>query len=349
MSVEKIFRGSPRYYEKVANVIFGNNKLDFLSLNLPPICNYHCNFCFSSNTSNNPELLKKARENTLTFEEYTSILQQAKALGVRHLEISGEGEPDFPLFRNTLEHIIREASRLNIHTTLFTNGSWLNEKRLEFIKNNNASLVISIKYLNQEKYDHAVKINGSFNKVIKNIELAQDILGGNIEENNYQIYRLALFGAVLGDNQQDIEELRNYCDQHDLFFSLSSLIPQGNSAGAYVDCEAQENIVKQFSHSSMILADSSQQSTGKEVCGTFYYGIGINYDGEVVFDAHASDAVGLIGNIRTLNLARAVTQQRVIRDLFYQQFGQCYCPLRDPSYANFIAYLKRNETTANPV
>ena len=333
----KIFRGSPIYYEQIEGVTFGTNPLDFLSLNLPPLCNYHCSFCFASETSDNQARLNEIRRNSLSKDEYTRIIQEAKSLGARHLEISGEGEPDLPIFRDTLRHIIDQATEQGIHTAVFANGSWLDENLLNFLRDRDTSLVVSIKYMNPEKYDTVVGIKGSFRKVTENINLARQIFGSHLETDGYSIYRLALFGAVLEDNGEDNAHLRRFCDENDIFFSLSTRIPHGRSEGVLVDFAQQETVVNEYSHGSMILADSSRGELGFSVCGTFYYGLGINYDGEIVFDAHADDTKGMIGNVREIGLTEAIRRQREIRDSFYREGGTSYCPLRDLSYPDFIS------------
>jgi MoaA/NifB/PqqE/SkfB family radical SAM enzyme len=96
-SKERIFRGSPHYYERVRGISLGENELDFLSLNVPPRCNYRCAFCLSGMGK------KQKIQNPLTRRELYGIIIQAKNLGAFHVEISGEGEP--LLYRRMLENI----------------------------------------------------------------------------------------------------------------------------------------------------------------------------------------------------------------------------------------------------
>ena len=86
---QKIFRGSPAFYEQIEGITFGSSPLDFLSINLPPLCNYHCNFCFVSGTLDNQNHLSEIRSKSLTPDEYTRIIHEARNLRLRHIEISG--------------------------------------------------------------------------------------------------------------------------------------------------------------------------------------------------------------------------------------------------------------------
>src|SRR4030065_775882 len=86
----RVFRGWPSYYEKVKGIRFGKNELDFLSVNVPPICNFNCSICFSAL----PEGFEKVSlKNILTNVEIRSFLSQGKQLGLFHIDISGQGEP----------------------------------------------------------------------------------------------------------------------------------------------------------------------------------------------------------------------------------------------------------------
>ena len=337
----RLFRGSPAYYERAEGIVFGKNALDFLSLNLPPVCNYRCRFCFAGETAGNQCRMEQIRTRSLSGDEYTDLIREAARLGVKHLEISGEGEPDLPMFRETLRHMIEQATRNNIRTCLFVNGSLLDEPLLRFLRDQNVSLVISIKHMDPARYDQAVGIGGAYGRVMENIGLARSFFGGHEDVNGFSVYRLALFGMVLEDNEQDNARLRMFCDENGIFFGLSTRIPHGLSEGMAVDQVKQEVVVDRYAHGSMILADSSQERLHFPVCGTFYFGLGIGYDGEVVFDAHADDTKGMIGNVRTIGLAEAVRRQREMRDAFYREGGCSYCPLRDRSYLGFISRYRQ--------
>ena len=70
------------------------------------------------------------------------------------------------------------------------------------------------------------------------------------------------------------------------------------------------------------------------MCGTFYYGIGVNMYGDRLFDAHAGVS---IGNIATMSLQNAVTLQRQLVSKLYSEYAvDSYCPMRDPKYQRFF-------------
>jgi PqqA peptide cyclase len=83
-------------------------------------CPLHCVYC------SNPQELT-ARANELSTETWTRVFQQAAALGVMQLDLTG-GEP---LARPDLTILIQSARAANLYTNLITSGLPLDEKRLD--------------------------------------------------------------------------------------------------------------------------------------------------------------------------------------------------------------------------
>jgi PqqA peptide cyclase len=83
-------------------------------------CPLACPYC-----SNPMEL--KAYESELSTEAWISVFQQAAALGVLHVHLSG-GEP---ASRRDLEALTKGASAAGLYTNLITSGIGLTEKRMD--------------------------------------------------------------------------------------------------------------------------------------------------------------------------------------------------------------------------
>ncbi|HTW24330.1 MAG TPA: pyrroloquinoline quinone biosynthesis protein PqqE [Candidatus Baltobacteraceae bacterium] len=83
-------------------------------------CPLHCVYC-----SNPLELTRRAGE--LSTETWTSVFQQAAAMGVLQTDLTG-GEP---LARTDLAEIVRSARAAGLYVSLITSGMPLDERRLE--------------------------------------------------------------------------------------------------------------------------------------------------------------------------------------------------------------------------
>src|SRR5258708_16949286 len=83
-------------------------------------CPLHCVYC------SNPQELS-TRANELRAETWTHVFQQAAALGIMQVDLTG-GEP---LARPDLPALIRTARAANLYVNLITSGLPLHEKRLD--------------------------------------------------------------------------------------------------------------------------------------------------------------------------------------------------------------------------
>jgi MoaA/NifB/PqqE/SkfB family radical SAM enzyme len=332
-----LFRGSPLYWERARNIALGSSELDFLSINLRPICNYRCSNCLSG--MGDPQEIT----GTLSTDETQELISQARDLGVLAIEVSGEGEPLVDMRR--LEEIIRFNDQLGIITTLFSNGSLLNRENIEYFANNNVSLAISMDYFNRLDYEQDTCRNGSFNQVLNNVILAREIYARHInEENNYRIHRLAIHSIANAQNLNQIPLIGDFCGD-DIFYSVAPIANIGNATEhpelTQINQQRITQIIERCSDGNLILSDSAREMHGQDLCGTFIYGIGIRHDGEVLFDAHAFTTSGIIGNIRDTELRELISRQRNLRNLFYERFSNGgFCPLRDPNYQRFVQHIR---------
>lgn len=280
---------------------------------------------------------------TLSTEETHELISQARDLGVLAIEISGEGEP--LVDRRRLEEITHYNNEIGIITTLFSNGSLLNRKILEYFADNNVSLAISMDYFNGEDYEQDTCRNGSFDNLISNINLAREVYSRHLEEENgYQIRRLAIHSIANARNLGQIPQIAQFCGD-DILYSVAPIANVGNATNppelTQINQQRIQQVIWQYSDGNLILSDSAREEHGQNLCGTFIYGIGIRHDGEVLFDAHAFTTSGTIGNVRDIELRELIRRQRELRDLFYERFaGSGFCPLRDPNYQTFLQHLR---------
>src|SRR6266436_6642566 len=99
--------------------MFASNPLALIA-ELTHRCPLHCVYC------SNPQELT-ARTNELPTETWTRVFQQAAALGVMQLDLTG-GEP---LARPDLASLIQSARAVGLYVNLITSGLPLDEKRLD--------------------------------------------------------------------------------------------------------------------------------------------------------------------------------------------------------------------------
>jgi MoaA/NifB/PqqE/SkfB family radical SAM enzyme len=284
----KILKASSYYLEDVRGFDLEdraqNGNLSFILLNQPPICDYHCRRCFM------PDYRRQnySQKQSLTLQDYEKILKDAGDNGIICLELSGEGEP---LLSRDLQKIIKSADRNGLMTTLITNGNTIDEKRIAYYRNHNVTLVFSLHTLDKSKYEQDNRCSGSFERKIEHIKRASEIYSGTKkEENGFEVYRLAIHTTLQRDNIGEIEQLKHFCHNWGIFFSIAPLALVG-SALEHPEIYPQngEKLIDEVvfnGDNSIIHSHSSKKVFGREVCGTAFYGLNIGWDGAILFDAH---------------------------------------------------------------
>ena len=342
MPTKSYLAGSPYHLEDILGINpyerARRGTLTHLLLNQPPVCDCHCRRCFM------PASRRGVHQNELTLEEYCGVVRDAAKAGIICLEISGEGEP---LLSDKLSGVIQCAKECGLITTLITNGHALTDDFVEFAFGCNVTLVLSLFSLDCALYEMDNSLPGSFENTFRSIERAAQIYrpGNSIVGDKY-VYRIAIHTTAQADNLGELDNIRSFCDQHGIFFSIAPLAPVGGGAALlnlHVPTDGYA-IAEDNGHNSIILSHTSKHEVGREVCGTCLYGLNIGYDGNVLFDAHAGYEVGgMLGNVRTECITELIQRQRRFAPLMFSQIDG-FCPIRDPKWSHFL-----NDFIANPV
>ena len=98
-----------------------NNLMTHIELEISNPCNERCLHCYRGCNS--------TRKGFLSAAQTKNVLKQAKNLGVKSVTITG-GEA---LLNPEWREIVEIADDLDYQTSLFTNGSLLNEKDMDFL------------------------------------------------------------------------------------------------------------------------------------------------------------------------------------------------------------------------
>ena len=340
----KILKASPYYLEDVLGLKLDERaaigKISYLLLNQPPLCDAHCRRCFM------PEYRRDSSfTNALTLKESKKVLEQAREYGALCLEISGEGEPT--LSKN-LNGIIQHADSLDYLTTLITNGHNLTEEEIEFYRCHNVTLIFSHFSLDQHKYEQDNNNPGSFDSKMMALERAAQIYSGAIErKEKCDIYRLAIHATLQQDNINDILEIKKYCKEREIFFSIAPLAQTGcalDHPNLRLEDVLKVNgkdialseVPSKLGDNSIIHSHSSARELGREVCGTCFYGLNIGYDGNLLLDAHAGYEIGnLLGDVRNNSIKKLIKRQREISWKLFNEIDG-FCPVREDGLVNLI-------------
>ncbi len=324
--MQKILSASPYFWEKARGVDLAKRheegKLSFLLPNQPPACDARCRRCFM------PPERRDRTKGALTLDEWKKVLEDGLRMGVLSLEFSGEGEP---LRSKMTLPLVQYAASMGILSTLITNGHEIDEAKIEELANAGATLVFSLHTLNRTGYESDNGYVGSFETKMKAIEMAAEMFRGTtVIENGYSVSKLAIHTILQADNQDEVGHLREFCHEHEIFFSIAPLAQTGNALlhPEIRTANAGEGIVG-LGDGSIIHSETSRRIYGREVCGTAAFGMSIGFEGNLLLDAHGGYEIGsTLGNIRSDSFETLYrTWKMAIEQMFRETVG--FCPVRD--------------------
>ena len=172
-----------------------NNSITHIELEISNPCNERCLHCYRGCNS--------TRKGFLSAAQTKNVLKQAKNLGVKSVTITG-GEA---LLNPEWREIVEIADDLDYQTLLFTNGSLLNEKDMDFLSNvkNLKEVQISLYSMEESVHDSITGLKGSCEKTKNAIKLLRE-------------RKIPLFVScsVMKENKSAVFDVMRWCDDNNI-------------------------------------------------------------------------------------------------------------------------------------
>lgn len=135
----------------IKNDHFIKFQLSRLGIELTGNCNLDCRFCTSENVAYRTCGCKKWNdEKLMSYTDYEKLIKDAVKLGLKRIDFLG-GEPLVEW--DMLKKLIILASKYEIISYVFTNGSLLNQDIIDFFAYYRVCIVIQLFGNSQEEYD----------------------------------------------------------------------------------------------------------------------------------------------------------------------------------------------------
>jgi hypothetical protein len=284
----------------------------------------------------------------LTVGETNSLIREAGDLGFRVLGIAGEGEP---LLDDNLPRIIHEANRSGLIPYIFTNGSRLDYETARYMKNHGASLVINLDSLSEEKYERMNEVDGSFDTVMRNLQIAKEMFSDTYSEiGGHSLRRIAINTVVSGHNIDEVFLNRHWCGEDvelqpfsdfcggDFVLVYNTPMATGRAASDS-GFTLTGNIEEKIASSGVIPLGTISDGSW---CAYMRNGISVGAGGEVLLCPYSLESAGALGNVRDSGLGPHLGVANSVVDGFYEKNGHARCILRHPKYIELIEELKKN-------
>ena len=327
---KKILKGFPPHIQ--AQYGFNVDKPTFFGIHMEPICNFKCRKCFIGEQKKLYDV-----QPTLTMEEIKSIMKNAYNAGVKVMGITGAGEP---LLDPRIKEIISESNRLGFITIIPTNASVLTKELLEFLRDNNVTLSLSFDSTNCNTFTSLTGTNRQvFEKVLANVKMAQEVYANTMKEvivngQKVLLHRIAIHMTIQNENKDDIEEVRKIV-KADTLFSLSPLAQTGFAQNTKKP-KTSEELNKDLTEKHIVICYDNEHSC--DVCGFFKYGIDMNFDGQLLLDAHAIETRHIFKNIRDFkyDITAAYREAVEYKNEFIENWIDGFCPVRSAKLNDWI-------------
>jgi radical SAM protein with 4Fe4S-binding SPASM domain len=172
------------------------NSLVSFTLELTARCNNNCRHCYI----NLPEDDQQTKVEELSFEEISSIVDQAVDLGAVWCLITG-GEP---LLRDDFEEIYLYLKRKGLLVTVFTNGTLITQKHVDlFKKYPPRDLEVTVYGITQKTYAAVTREPGLFHAFMNGVNL---LLKNDI--------RVNLKNVTIKANLNEFQDIAAFCRKH---------------------------------------------------------------------------------------------------------------------------------------
>ena len=178
-----------------------------LRITLTNRCNVNCLYCHHDG------MVKSKDE--MTADEVYTICKVAKKIGVRKIRLSG-GEP---LLKKDIVDTVRKINSLDFRDISMTTNGILLEKYAQDLKDAGLDRVnVSLDTLNRETFEF-----------ITQKDYLEDAKKGILKAVDVGLYPVKINMVIMKDiNQDEIDEMFEFCKEHDIVLQLIELIESEN-------------------------------------------------------------------------------------------------------------------------
>ena len=289
----------------------GSDSLFYLTLWTRGGCNQGCVYCATKGWEQDVA--------PLSLKETVDVINQAKALHVKEVNINGSGEP---LLWQETKDLVRYIRSSGIACRITTNGTLITPEVARWLYDNQVSLVVKLHSVaDPAKHDELVGKAGSYDLVRRGLDNLLAVGYPAVDEDDHYRYtQLGIMTLLAKPCYADIEGVLSFCAQNAFYPMLDDIVVAGSMT--------RELFLRwglSDSESAKVIGDSFQRIMGyplttdvADVCAIDVGGVFIGRNGEYYADREGSccDALATtgFGDIRTKKLAEIWNELLSLRE-----------------------------------
>lgn len=200
---------------------WNNGKLLTAQIETSNLCDLLCEYCFRAEIDINS---KKRLPNEITVDRTLGVIDEIVSLGAKTINIIGAGEPTVD---PAMLDIVKYISSKDVTPLIFTHGARLDEKLVQELYDNSASVIIKVNSFNPAVQDQLVNRYGYTEKRDKGLQLLLEA-GFNKPTEQYTT-RLGIDSVICKENKDEILDIHRYCRESNIMPLIKTFIPAGRT------------------------------------------------------------------------------------------------------------------------
>lgn len=181
-------------------------------IELEPICNFNCLYCYTGIQKDRPE-------HGLSSNEIKGVIHSARFHGAESVVVAGDGEP---MLSRHVWTVIEDASRKGMIPVIFTNGSIISKRIAKELHSNNASIILKMNSFRPHIQDFLIGIPGGHKLVYRAVKI--------LLEAGFRAPRFAIQSLITNVNMSDLREIFLFCRQNSIIPYIETYVAMGRGA-----------------------------------------------------------------------------------------------------------------------
>jgi len=169
----------------------------YLQIEPSSICNFRCVFCYQTDKSFNTDRVNHM--GSMTLDTYKRVVDMAEG-NVEFLSLASRGEP---LICKDFNKMMEYSRGKFLNLKVNTNASLMNEENAHALLSGGAKTIVFSADAAVEPLYSKLRVNGKLDKVLKNIEMFQ-----NIRDKHYSAAKvITRVSGVFVSDEQDMDQM----------------------------------------------------------------------------------------------------------------------------------------------
>lgn len=262
-------------------------------------CNLHCNYC---STSAGKPLGKE-----LSFEEKKYVVDQAKKLGAKLINLHGSGEP---MLDKDFFELVQYIRRISLQVLVVTNGTLINQKVARWLYTNKVCVLFKMnsfdKHITElmvgkknfykfKKYSYATSKSVKTKQIPSGLKYLIDAGYTKLDKKRFITPPLQIQCIISKYNYKEIPDIARFCKSKNIYLFLDRIIPDGRAVKNHKTlCPTEKQYTWLYNQLKKILGLRFVLHQKSVVC-TLRGNPLIHANGDMMYCIHRP---GIIGNIR---------------------------------------------------